>query len=119
VKVASCSDLASGFLAFNNAVADINKVIERKLELKQVSVYPNPITKGHFRVDFSNYESGQYDIQMSDLNGRIISQKRVRVGMRGQSETFTTMPGLSKGLYLVKVVNSSRQIISSGKILLQ
>lgn len=117
--VLSCSDLATGFLAFNTAVAETNKIFERKIDLQQVIVYPNPVTRGYFKVDFANYEAGQYDIQLADLNGKLISQKRVKVGIKSQTENFTMMSGLAKGVYLVKVLNTSKKIISSGKILLQ
>lgn len=118
--VFSCSDLATGFFA-SDPLAQTDNVIERNadIEFKQVSVYPNPVTRGYFKVNFAGYEAGQYNIQLTELNGKVISQKRVNIGMAGQTENMSTMPGLAKGVYLVKIINSSKKTISSGKLLLQ
>ncbi len=118
--VLGCSDLATGFFA-GNSLAETEKIIERTadIEFRQVNVYPNPVTRGYFKVNFAGYEAGQYNIQLTELNGRVIYQKRVNVGMAGQTENISTMPGLAKGVYLVKIINSSKKTISSGKLLLQ
>ena len=84
-----------------------------------MSVYPNPVTRGYFKINFAGYEAGQYNIQLTEINGKVISQKRVNIGMAGQTENISTMPGLAKGVYLVKIINSSKKTISSGKLLLQ
>lgn len=119
--VLSCSDLATGFFASDNSLAQTEKIIERNadIEFRQVNVYPNPVTRGYFKVNFAGYEAGQYNIQLTELNGKVISQKRVNIGMAGQTENISTMPGLAKGVYLVKIINSSKKTISSGKLLLQ
>lgn len=119
--VLSCSDLATGFFVSDNSLAQTEKISERNadIEFRQVSIYPNPVTRGYFKVNFAGYEAGQYNIQLTELNGKVISQKRVNIGMAGQTENFTAMPGLAKGVYLIKIINSSKKTISSGKLLLQ
>lgn len=118
-QVFSCSDLATGHLALQNN--ETSTLLERTIDLnsKQVSVYPNPVTRGFFKVNFNNLEAGRYDIQLMNLSGQVISQKRVNVNMKGQTENVTVSSKYSKGIYLVKIVNGSKKTISSGKILLQ
>lgn len=119
--VLSCSDLATAFFATDNSLTQTEKISERTadIEFKQVNVYPNPVTSGYFKVNFTGYEAGQYNIQLTELNGKVISQKKVNIGMAGQTENISTMPRLAKGVYLVKIVNSLNKTISAGKLQLQ
>lgn len=116
--VTSCSDLATGYFAFERPTVE-NVLIAEKGFQSNVNVYPNPVTNGNFKVAFTNNDYGQYSIQLVDLTGRIVSQKRVTVNMKGQTEEMRLDTKLANGPYMVRIVNGSKKIVSSGKLLLE
>ncbi len=119
-QVSSCSDLATGNLAFDKSTEN-SRAMERRIDwvFKQISVYPNPVQQGIFKVTFDDYQFGKYDIQLADLSGRIISVKSVSVGMKGQTEDVLMDSRLTRGAYIVNIVNKSKKVVSSGKIIYQ
>ena len=76
-----------------------------------ISLYPNPVTEGMFRVSFDSEVLGRYEIQLVDLAGRILLQKRVSVGNKGQVIEIELNKPLAKGTYLVKVLSQNKEII--------
>jgi hypothetical protein len=70
-------------------------------------------------VNFKQSEAGQYDVQLVELSGKIVFQKRVNVGMRNQTENITIDKGLARGVYMIKIVDRSKKLLSSGNIVLQ
>ena len=116
--LASCSDLATGYFAFERPSIE-SPLIADKGSGSTLSIYPNPVTNGNFRVGFTNNEFGQYSIQLMDLAGRIVSQKRVTVSMKGQTEQVRIDTKLANGPYMVRIVDGSKKIVSSGKLILE
>ena len=117
------SDLASGNLAFAKRKKELGDASLKKIDFRQsnrnVTVFPNPVTDNNFKVNFKNTDAGQYDVQLVELSGRIVFQKRVIVGMKSQTENMVVDRGLAKGVYMVKIVDRSKKLLSSGNILLQ
>lgn len=116
--VTSCSDLATGNFAFERPSVESAVLIDKNF-VSSINVYPNPVTNGNFRVGFTNNEYGQYNIQLVDLSGKVVSQKRVTVNVKGQNEEIKLDTKLANGAYMIRIVNSSKKIVSSGKLLLE
>jgi TonB-dependent SusC/RagA subfamily outer membrane receptor len=117
------SDLASGNLAFERRKKELSnaslKAIDLTMSNNKVTVFPNPVIRDNFRVNFKQSEAGQYDVQLVDLSGKIVFQKRVNVGIVNQTETIVVDNGLAKGVYMLKIVDRSKRLISSGNLVLQ
>ena len=121
-KVFNTSDLANGNLAFANERQQqiVPAAMRREIVANnRIAIFPNPVTEGLFRVSFDNYEHGRYEIQLVDIRGRILTQKSIAVGARGQVEEMNVTPQLSKGMYLVKVLNNKKKTVFADKIFVE
>jgi hypothetical protein len=119
-KVAASSDLASPYFAFTKK-GDVVTTNTRAIPpvVQKVSVYPNPVTEGMFRVSFDNRETGRYTVQLTDLAGRTVLQKAIAVGNEKQLIEIEVPALLGKGMYLVKILNSNKKAVYSDKILVE
>jgi hypothetical protein len=116
-KVFNSSDLANGNLAFEPKMQQPIKLLERELVRNdKISMYPNPATTGRFRVSFNNRELGRYEIQVVDLNGRLLSQKTVNIQNNGQAAEVDLRGSIANGTYLVKVLNTAKKTVFSDKL---
>jgi TonB-dependent SusC/RagA subfamily outer membrane receptor len=117
------SDLASGNLAFNKRKKELGnaslKAIDLNMSNSKVTVFPNPVVRDNFKVNFKQSLAGQYDVQLVDLSGKIVFQKRVNIGMINQTENIVVDKGISKGVYMLKIVDRSKKLVSSGNLVLQ
>jgi hypothetical protein len=118
-QVFNASDLANGNFAFETKLERIPLIERRTGTESKISVYPNPVSEGAFRVSFDSKEIGRYDIQLVDLLGRRIATKTVNIGNEGQVVEFPVSEKLSKGLYMVKVLNNSKRTVHAEKIIIE
>ncbi len=118
----STSDLASCNLAFEEQVDNLTggSVANRNAMLNSnISVYPNPVTAGAFKVSFSNTEIGQYNLQLVDLSGKIVLQQRINVATKSQLESVPIQAALPKGIYQLKISDRKNKVVSGGNIFVQ
>lgn len=120
-KVFNTSDLANGNIAFQNQkkAETMPLVTRNRMSDKKISLYPNPVSEGIFRVSFDNDEPGRYEIQLVDLTGRIILQKPVSVGNRGQVVEVELNRPVATGTYLVKVLGANKKSVYADKIIIE
>ncbi|MEJ7627812.1 MAG: T9SS type A sorting domain-containing protein [Ferruginibacter sp.] len=85
----------------------------------KMTVFPNPVTNGVVNLSFKEYSSGRYEIQFMDLSGKLIQERAVYLNSKTQVQELKLPASLSKGNYLVKVVNEAGKVINVEKILLQ
>ncbi len=117
--VFNASDLANGNFAFETKMERTPLIQPRTSGVSIISIYPNPVSEGAFRVSFDSKELGRYDIQLVDLLGRRIATKTVTIGNEGQVVEFPVSEKLSKGLYMVKVLNNSKRTVHAQKIIIE
>jgi len=117
-NIYNASDLANSQLAFESKrTVTIPAFLERqRVRNEKIALYPNPVTKDMFRVSF-NTNAGRYNIQVVDLSGRLISQKLVSIGYEGQVVEITVPGKLSKGTYLVKVLDDAKKAVYVDQLL--
>jgi hypothetical protein len=142
-SVFNASDLANGILAFakekkkkerkspevrpdivqENPVepqedAAQQRAIPRQvLEQSSIAVYPNPVTDGRVKLAFGNQPSGRYQVQLLDLNGKVVSQQEVNIGIKSQIVEINLPAAIAKGSYLVKVENRKTKFSSTAKLI--
>jgi Secretion system C-terminal sorting domain len=84
-----------------------------------ISVYPNPVTEGSVKLQFNDQPLGQYQVQLLDVSGKLISTKGVNVTFSGQIEEFR-FPELNvKGNYFIKVTSELHKVSEVSKIVVQ
>jgi len=118
----STSDLASGNLVFEKEVENLTggSVAQRNVLLNRaISVFPNPVTTGAFKVTFANTDPGQYNLQLIDLSGKIVHQQRVNVVTKNQLQHVAVHDALAKGIYQLKITDTKSKVVSAGNIYVQ
>ena len=114
-NVFNTSDLANENLLFRTQLPVVHGDAP-----ESVSVYPNPVKTNSFRVTFTNKTSGDYNVQLVDIAGRMISDKVVNVYNSGQVAEVKIAPSMTRGLYLVKVLSrDSKEMVYSRKIIVE
>lgn len=119
-SVFNASDLANSNLAFADKKSTVPELINRPvIRNDKISLYPNPVAVDHVYVTFNGKESGRYTIQLVNLTGQLITQKVVQIDMAGQVVPMNLKDGLSKGPYMVKVLNNTKKAIFTDKIIVE
>ncbi|HEX2534301.1 MAG TPA: T9SS type A sorting domain-containing protein [Chitinophagaceae bacterium] len=99
------SDLAnSNILSYNqNPVTQINTIAQPGAKAPSIRIFPNPVTTGQFTLDFARAETGLYSLELTDITGRTVLQRRLTVNGETPAQRISLPPGYAKGVYLVKV----------------
>ena len=119
-QIFNASDLANGNLLFENQARNAvgaAPLIQREVIGNQfVSIYPNPVFGTQFKVTFDNKAAGEYNITLTDVQGKIIMTRQVFVKSAGQVETIQLKNQRANGIYLIKVTNSNKKPVFADKI---
>lgn len=125
-KVSNISDLANANLALEkeanakaSAVSAASILRRDIVRNDNISVFPNPVTEGSFKLYFDNQRGGKYEIQLVDLTGRVVNSQPISIGAKTQVEEMFISSKLARGMYMVKVVDGSRKALFADKILIQ
>ncbi|MCZ2224926.1 MAG: T9SS type A sorting domain-containing protein [Chitinophagales bacterium] len=114
--VYNTSDLANSNLAYSAAknVVVSNEVITKN----NISVYPNPVVNKTFAIQFDKLTTGNYSVEISDVNGRRVITKTVAIN--GTQNEKINLPRASvSGLYFIKVLNSNGKSVYYDKVVVQ
>jgi len=137
-SVFNASDLASGaFVSEKKKKEEKQEVVttEQPVEQKQetasaektkpqemlsnkISVYPNPVSNGVFRLSLEDQLPGKYNVQLVDVSGKMIFSQDVVVNNKTQIEEFRLPQMVTTGTYFVKV-SSANKTLSVNKLLVQ
>jgi hypothetical protein len=125
-SVWEAKEIAAGNQVFNTSdLANNNLLFETNLEKsddvfvkEKISIYPNPVRSQVFRVSFDNKEAGEYNVQLVDVAGRIVADKVVSVYTGAQVSEIRVNNNLTKGMYMVKVLNHLNREVYTKKIIL-
>jgi hypothetical protein len=135
-SVFNASDLANGNLAFEKKkkekkhamLPEESKRTETDVAVQKpdvqdevpgrnsISVYPNPVRNGFFRLSFTDQPAGKYQVQLMDISGQLISSKDVTINNKMQVEEFRIPQFVTSGNYLVKVVSETNKISIVNKL---
>ncbi|MEO6720262.1 MAG: T9SS type A sorting domain-containing protein [Ferruginibacter sp.] len=117
----NASDLANGNLLSQKEANDLMRFdYTRHAVLNgDGKVYPNPLTGNQFNVVFDGQPAGKYTILLTDVAGRSLQSKVVNISKASQVESVRVTGKTAKGMYLVKVLNGSKQLAFSEKVVIQ
>ena len=110
----SISDLANGNLVFQRKPSITNELITLE---NSVTIYPNPVTNKNINLNFNKLASGNYNIEVADINGKVIKNKSVNIN--GASTERINMEKTSSGFYLVRLVDSNGKTVFTKKVVVE
>lgn len=121
-QIVNASDLANGNLLYESQVRNTvgaAPLMQREVIGNQfISIYPNPVFGSQFKVTFDNKAIGEYNITLTDIQGKTITTKKVFVKSAGQSETIQMRTKPANGMYLIKVTNANKKSVFADKIII-
>jgi hypothetical protein len=115
------SDLAnSNYLktSYSTQVIETIKRIEPRYA-NQIQVFPNPVTSGQFNLQFNRIPAGEYLLQLTDVMGRQVMQKRIFTADEYVSQQVSLASTKAKGVYLIRVLNKEKQKVFEQKVMIQ
>ncbi len=122
-QVFNASDLASSNLLNEkdkqNSVGAPSLISSEVIGNKFISVYPNPVSNGQFKITFENNPSGEYKIALTDIQGRLISNKIIYVKAAGQVENFQLQKKQAAGMYMIKITAAGNRPVFSDKLVVE
>jgi len=116
------SDLAnSNYLSSRPENNEVMKTIPKAEDIyaKLISVYPNPVTENKITLQFSKVPQGDYTIELVDVLGRSVQQKRITINLEEQAQVIDINKSNTKGVYLVKVFDRDKQSVFTQKVMVQ
>jgi len=88
--------------------------------ISEVKVLPNPVARNSsFNVRLAPKKLGVYTIQVTDMNGRIITGKQVNIALQGQLESFSPGQFESSGLYVISLISHEDGKVYSNRLVVQ
>ena len=121
-QIYNASDLANGNLLYESQVRNsvgVAPLIQREVIGNQfISIYPNPVFGSQFKITFDNKATGDYNITLTDVQGKIIMTRKVFVRSAGQVETIQLKTKPANGMYMIKVNNANKKSVYSDKIVI-
>ncbi len=116
----NASDLANDNLLYAKNTIGAAQLNPRNLiGNKLISIYPNPVFGSEFKIIFNNNTIGEYDVAVTDVQGKLITSKRVFIKSAGQPEIIQMKTKPANGLYLINVTNANKKSVFSDKIVIE
>ena len=84
-----------------------------------VQVYPNPVVTNYFTLQFNKIPVGDYVVELTDVMGRSILQKRITVNHENGTQNISLTSVNAKGVYLVKMANKANKGVFEQKVMIQ
>jgi len=121
--VYNASDLANGNLLYQKEVdaaktfADFKPVVP--VLTNEAHIFPNPVTTSEFSIYFDGQAAGKYNVTITDLSGKPLSNTIITVNGKTQVEKVAMSKRLAKGMYMVKVTDVNNKFIFTERIVVQ
>ena len=114
-QVYNTSDLANDNLLFRTRFSKEENILVKE----NIAVFPNPVRSKMFRVSFDNQQAGNYNVQLVDVSGRLISDRTVAVSTGSQVSEVRVDKSVTRGMYFVKVLNNLNKEIYTKKLVIE
>lgn len=85
-----------------------------------LKIYPNPIQRGSaFTISLKLKQTGVYAIQIVDVSGRIVAEKKINALSKEWNEKIESSSNWAAGTYYVKVMDEKGRLFKSAGIAVQ
>ncbi|MBC7936328.1 MAG: T9SS type A sorting domain-containing protein [Rhizobacter sp.] len=121
----NASDFANGNLLLQKEADAARKnggnvpLLDNAFSNSDKLVFPNPVTASTFSVLFEGRRAGNYSIVLTDLSGRNLQTQVSAIGKGTQTVTVSLKTKPAKGMYMVKVLDESKQTVFTEKVMIQ
>ena len=92
------------------------RVPENIMASSKIMVYPNPVSNNQFMLQFGKITAGTYNLELTDVMGRVVMQRNVNVQAEDQVESISLKSTMARGIYLVKVIDQEKKSVLSQKL---
>jgi len=115
------SDLANGnYLSVASTKPAIETIAQKAVVSNNaVQVYPNPVVDKRFTVQFAKLPAGDYTVDVTDVAGKSLVQKRVYLNGGSQTQSIVLPATSAKGIYSVNVTDRAKKSVFEQKVVVQ
>jgi hypothetical protein len=118
------SDLAnSNYLSAKTpklTTSEIQRLIRPEEKMaNSIAVYPNPVTASAIRLQFTKVPNGNYTVELRDVLGRTVMQKRIAIDGDYQTQELKLDRRNTNGIYMVKVFDGNNHSVFTQKLVVQ
>lgn len=100
-------------------VADTLKVVETKIT-GAIKIYPNPVQRGQeFSIALKLKEAVMYQMQITDVAGRIVLQKQINANAKDVTEKIMSDSRWTAGVYYICVFAAQNKLVSKSSFIVQ
>ena len=108
----SVSDMANGNLVYQRKSSSTTELVTLNNE---VSIFPNPAINKNVNVSFNKLKSGNYTINVADINGKSVLTKQVNIN--GSTLEKMILPTkANSGVYMLRVIDSNGKTVYTNKV---
>ena len=127
-KQESCTTIRLGGIGFKpevveekTPVIDFFKDSLAAIGLKKlIKAYPNPVIAGQsVTIDFSPKTLGIYNVELFDINGRMIYSRQLNMVFKKQSFQVPTISSWSKGTYIIRITGEGKDNVNNVKVMVR
>jgi hypothetical protein len=120
-EVFRSSDLAnSNYLSFSSKTPTIETVAARQaINTNFIQIYPNPVVGKQFTLQFSKVPAGDYTLDVTDVMGRNVAQRRIIIKTGNETQTVPLTASHANGVYLIKVTSTNKKTVFEQKVMVQ
>jgi hypothetical protein len=92
-----------------NTYSKIITIESNRQEITEVKVIPNP-THGNVSIEFYSDQAGESQLQLIDILGNIITEKKV-IYLEGTTSVHFELSDVAIGLYFIRKIDNNKQSI--------
>jgi hypothetical protein len=97
----------------------VTSLVQDVVVSSAISIYPNPVREGFFKLSFADQKPGRYQIQLLDASGKVVSVQQANINNKVQVEEFRMPRQVAAGNYLVRVTNEDGSYTNTNKLIVQ
>ena len=111
-QVYNVSDFANENFAFDSK----ENATAKTLIENAVTAYPNPVTTGRLNVQFNNFSTGKYIIQLNEIGGKSVLKKEAKIS--GSQMESISVASVAAGTYIIRVIDANGKAVYDNKIII-
>lgn len=107
------ADLANSNVLLAKTTATSNLFLNKHPDKSdKIKIFPNPVLYDEVNIQFNELPPGNYTIQMANVLGRNVIQKKVTIGTTTYTETLH-FPGIAQGLYYIRILDEKNIVVDT------